>query len=122
MWRITPPPALLRLYTEDSTAAPPLTRCCAVGRRGVEDLAAGGETRCASTSWELTSVWLAHDPKYYADYLRHCPIALFELPCPHELSNSVFLTSTAIVLGTPVPHMLFLHTSPEYTEIDPCDD
>ena len=51
----------------------------------------------------------------------------------YELSNSAFLTSTAILMGTPVPHKRpfslkqssrpeYQSTRPEYTHIDPCAD
>ena len=51
----------------------------------------------------------------------------------YELSNSAFLTSTAILMGTPVPHKRpfslkqssrpeYKSTRPEYTHIDPCAD
>ena len=42
----------------------------------------------------------ARDP---ADHLQHCSMVLFALTRTYELSNSASLTSTAIVLGTPVP-------------------
>ena len=39
--------------------------------------------------------------------------------CPLELSNAAFITSSALLLGTPVPHALYLRNqSPSYAQID----
>ena len=48
-------------------------------------------------------------PQYHAaDTLRQVPMGLFALTCPYELSNEALLTSTAFLLGYPVPHARFL--------------
>ena len=48
-------------------------------------------------------------PQYHsADKLRQVPMGLFALTCPYELSNEAILTSTAFLLGYPVPHARFL--------------
>ena len=61
---------------------------------------------CAQQSFPTRSstyIRPACDPECVADHLSHCPMALLPLTCPCELSNSAFLASTAIVLGTPTP-------------------
>jgi hypothetical protein len=57
-----------------------------------------------------------------SDHLRHCPLGHFSLTCPNELSNPAFLTSTALLLGIPVPHARVLQTQREYSSIDPWAD
>jgi len=48
-------------------------------------------------------------PQYHAsDTLRQVPMGLFSLTCPYELSNEAILTSTAFLLGYPVPQARFL--------------
>jgi hypothetical protein len=48
-------------------------------------------------------------PQYHAtDTLRQVPMGLFALTCPYELSNQALLTSTAFLLGYPVPQARFL--------------
>ena len=46
-------------------------------------------------------------------------MGLFALTCPYELSNQAFVTSTALLLGVPVPHACFLknHVT-QYQHID----
>ena len=54
-----------------------------------------------------------------SDFLRHRPTGLFALLCPFELSNEAFVTSSALLLGTPVPHALYLRDrTPLYAQID----
>ena len=51
--------------------------------------------------------------------LEQCPMSLFELQCPLELSDQAFKTSMSICLGLPVPHARFLKaTVPDYAAID----
>ena len=53
------------------------------------------------------------------NYLRHRPMGLFALLCPYELSNEAFITSTALLTGTPVPHARFLQANfQDYANID----
>ena len=40
--------------------------------------------------------------------LRQCSMGHFALTCYHELSNNALLTSTALLLGYPIPHARFL--------------
>jgi hypothetical protein len=42
--------------------------------------------------------------------LRQCAMGLFALTSHYELSNNAFLTSSALVLGYPIPHARFLKT------------
>ena len=46
----------------------------------------------------------------------------FLLTCPFELSNATLLTSTALLLGYPVPHAQFLQTRPALYPCDPWAD
>ena len=51
--------------------------------------------------------------------LDQCPMSLFELQCPFELSDQAFKTSMSICFGLPVPHARFLKASiPDYASID----
>ena len=51
--------------------------------------------------------------------LEQCPMTIFELQCPLELSDQAFKTSMSICLGVPVPHARFLQaTVPDYAQID----
>mgnify|MGYP003347746889 FL=1 len=57
------------------------------------------------------------------NYLRHRPTGLFALLCPFELSNPAFVTSAALLLGTPVPHALYLKARTiQYHDIDAFGD
>ena len=47
----------------------------------------------------------AQHPK---NVLRQCSMGLFTLTCHQELSNQALLTSTALLLGYPIPHARFL--------------
>jgi hypothetical protein len=54
-----------------------------------------------------------------SDYHRHRPTGLLALLCPFELSNAAFITSSALLLGTPVPHALYLRANnPLYAQFD----
>ena len=63
-------------------------------------------------------------PRYNAaDTLRQVPMGLFALTCPYELSNEAILTSTALLLGSPVPHALYLRENiAGYEHCDPWGD
>ena len=61
---------------------------------------------------------LSHD----CDSLRQCPMGHFSLTCPFELSNAAIHTSTAILLGYPVPHARYLQLRPAVPPIDPWAD
>ena len=51
--------------------------------------------------------------------LKQSPMGLFALTCPYELSNPAVLTSSALLLGYPVPHARFLmEQEAEYSEIN----
>jgi len=53
-----------------------------------------------------------------SDHLDQCPMSLFSLMCPFELSNQAFVTSMSICLGFPVPHARFLTFTEQYANID----
>ena len=53
-----------------------------------------------------------------SDHLDQCPMSLFSLMCPFELSNQAFVTSMSICLGVPVPHARFLTFTEQYANID----
>ena len=53
-----------------------------------------------------------------SDHLDQCPMSLFSLMCPFELSNQAFVTSMSICLGVPVPHARFLTFTEQYADID----
>ena len=53
-----------------------------------------------------------------SDHLDQCPMSLFSLMCPFELSNQAFVTSMSICLGFPVPHARFLTFTEQYAHID----
>jgi hypothetical protein len=51
--------------------------------------------------------------------LEQCPMSIFELQCPLELSDQAFKTSMSICFGVPVEHAHFLQaTVPDYAQID----
>ena len=51
--------------------------------------------------------------------LKQCPMGLFALTCPYELSNQAVLTSSALLFGYPVPHARYLKArEPDYHGID----
>jgi hypothetical protein len=53
------------------------------------------------------------------NHYHHSSTSLFALLCPLELSNAAFVTSAALILGTPVPHAQYLRNqSPSYAQID----
>ena len=58
---------------------------------------------------------LSHD----SNFLRHCPMGHFSLTCPFELSNAAIHTSTALLLGYPVPHARYLQTRPGHPSSRP---
>ena len=69
-------------------------------------------TRCSSSD-------LCPDLQSNENSLAQCPMSLFELQCPFELSDKAFTTSMSICLGVPVPHARFLKaTVPAYAAID----
>jgi len=53
-----------------------------------------------------------------SDHLEQCPMSLFSLMCPFELSNQAFVTSMSLCLGFPVPHARFLLQTEQYAHID----
>jgi hypothetical protein len=55
--------------------------------------------------------------------LKQCPMGLFALTCPYELSNQAVPTSSALLLGYPVPHARYLKAREEaYHHIDLWED
>ena len=76
-------------------------------------LPAPDRTRLASVSLQRT---LADSPASAigtsslssSNSLKQCPMGLFALTCPYELSNQAVLTSSALRLGYPVPHARYL--------------
>jgi hypothetical protein len=61
-------------------------------------------------------------PSHDSDCLRQCPMGHFSLTCPFELSNAAIHTSTALLLGYPVPHARYLQTRRGNPPIDPWAD
>ncbi len=54
-----------------------------------------------------------------SDYHRHSPTGRLALLCPFELSNAAFITSSALLLGVPVPHAFYLRANnPLYAQFD----
>ena len=52
------------------------------------------------------------------DHLDQCPMSLFALMCPFELSNQAFVTCMSICFGVPVPHAQLLQHCQGYSNID----
>ena len=52
------------------------------------------------------------------DHLDQCPMGLFALMCPFELSNQAFVTCMSICFGVPVPHAQLLQQCQGYSKID----
>jgi len=52
------------------------------------------------------------------DHLDQCPMSLFALMCPFELSNQAFVTCMSICFGVPVPHAQLLQNFHGYSHID----
>ena len=50
--------------------------------------------------------WYCKD--YYTNTLAQTPMILHSLTCPFELSNEAFQILTAVQLGIPVPHAVFM--------------
>ena len=61
---------------------------------------------------------LSHD----SDSLRQCPMGHFSLTCPFELTNAAFHTSSALLLGYPVPHARYLQSLHGACPVDPWGD
>ena len=61
---------------------------------------------------------LSHD----SDSLRQCPMGHFSLTCPFELTNAAFHTSSALLLGYPVPHARYLQSFHGACPVDPWGD
>ena len=77
--------------------------------------AVGLQTIPTRSSESLLCTTLSPQP----DNLSQCPMSLFELMCPFELSDQAFVTCLSICLGIPVPHARILRTQPAYSTIDP---
>jgi hypothetical protein len=68
-------------------------------------------TRCSASL-------LCASPSPQTDNLSQCPLNLFDLMCPFELSDHAFDTCLSVCLGIPVPHARILRTRPAYRTID----
>jgi len=53
-----------------------------------------------------------------SDSLTQCPMSLFALMCPQELSDEAFVTCMSLCLGVPVPYTRLLQRMPDYDHID----
>ena len=97
---------------------------CDVREMFLDTLSESDRLRLASVSLQFSP---AHSPDSAigtsslstSNTLKQCPMGLFALTCPYELSNPAVLTSSALLLGYPVPHARFLHDQEaEYSDID----
>jgi hypothetical protein len=68
-------------------------------------------TRCSASL-------LCASPSPQTDNLSQCPLNLFDLMCPFELSDHAFDTCLSICPGIPVPHARILRTQPAYRTMD----
>ena len=72
-----------------------------------------------SVPMRSTSSDLSPSSESHENSLDQCPMSLFDLTCPFELSDQAFQTCLSICLGVPVPHARFLKaTVAQYSDID----